>query len=249
MILPTDTIWKAGIDKGMLARKVKNLIPPGDTDTPARTGSPPAKLPSSSQPPPSTPSSWDRILATSSGCWYYAHDGKKIGPFSGRKLKELATTGRILPTDTVWSEGTEWGVMARKVKNLFPPGEADESSVSASSPPAKVPSFSQPATTPSNLPPSLLVGDTELKPQAKAPALNSREISQQKQVRQLRAVGRNGVVIISQDGTNVKYKKKCTTCGCVDGFVNRMRIRHGTAAIEFFCPKCRKIRRLEIHGY
>ncbi len=57
--------------------------------------------------------------------WYYAKDGCKVGPFSGRELKELATCGVILPTDTVWKEGVATGVLARKVRNLFPSVKAN----------------------------------------------------------------------------------------------------------------------------
>ncbi len=57
--------------------------------------------------------------------WYYAKEGCKVGPFSGRELKELAACGVILPTDTVWKEGVATGVLARRVRNLFPPLKAD----------------------------------------------------------------------------------------------------------------------------
>ena len=126
VVLPTDIVWKKGTKTGALARKVRNLFPPVyPHDTQVLTGSPPAKVPSLAGSPNGTPSTGNLSRTTRSACWYYAHDGKKIGPLSGRELKDLATSGRILPTDTVWSEGTEWGVVARKVKNLFPPGKAD----------------------------------------------------------------------------------------------------------------------------
>ncbi len=53
--------------------------------------------------------------------WYYAHGDDKLGPFSGDRLKELAAAGAILPTDTVWRDGTATGVAANLVKNLFAP--------------------------------------------------------------------------------------------------------------------------------
>jgi hypothetical protein len=41
--------------------------------------------------------------------WLYSHDGKEHGPVSTDQLKELAQTGALLPTDTVWTEGfTTW---------------------------------------------------------------------------------------------------------------------------------------------
>lgn len=51
--------------------------------------------------------------------WYYAHGETKLGPFSGDRLKELAAAGAILPTDTVWRDGTATGAPASLIKNLF----------------------------------------------------------------------------------------------------------------------------------
>jgi hypothetical protein len=51
--------------------------------------------------------------------WFYSHEDSKIGPCSARQLRELASSGGVLPTDTVWKEGIEKGVLASKVKNLF----------------------------------------------------------------------------------------------------------------------------------
>lgn len=52
--------------------------------------------------------------------WYYAIDQERLGPFSSAQLKELASIGQIAPTYIVWKEGVEKGVLAAKVKNLFP---------------------------------------------------------------------------------------------------------------------------------
>jgi hypothetical protein len=51
--------------------------------------------------------------------WYYSHADAKVGPCSGRQLKELAASGQILPTDSIWKEGIVRAVLASKVKNLF----------------------------------------------------------------------------------------------------------------------------------
>ena len=53
--------------------------------------------------------------------WYYAHDGKKLGPFSQQALKEMAAAGTVRPMDMVWREGVEQGALANQIKNLFPP--------------------------------------------------------------------------------------------------------------------------------
>ena len=57
------------------------------------------------------------------------------------------------------------------------------------------------------------------------------------------------MVIVGQDGINVKYKKKCTTCGYEDSCWNTMPIRIGSTRVNFFCPKCRRKRDGEIQGY
>ena len=69
--------------------------------------------------------------------WYYASDQEKLGPFSSAQLRELAVIGQLSPTHTVWKEGVEKGVLAVKVKNLFP--------VPQGQPPSAVPDQ---ATTP-----------------------------------------------------------------------------------------------------
>ncbi len=57
--------------------------------------------------------------------WFYTRDGQKmIGPVSSQSLKQLASTGKILPTDRVWKEGMEKKVRARRIKGLFAPPAA-----------------------------------------------------------------------------------------------------------------------------
>ena len=59
--------------------------------------------------------------------WYYWQDAEVLGPFSGRRLVNMAAEGMILPTDIVWREGTEQGVAASQVKHLFPAAPAASS--------------------------------------------------------------------------------------------------------------------------
>src|SRR5436309_1472999 len=54
--------------------------------------------------------------------WYYGAEGSRQGPFTSRELLELATSGRLQPSDTVWKAGVSAGVPAHRVKNLFPAG-------------------------------------------------------------------------------------------------------------------------------
>ncbi len=52
--------------------------------------------------------------------YYYAVDDERLGPVSGAELKKLAADGTLLPDATVWKEGTEKGLVAGKVRGLFP---------------------------------------------------------------------------------------------------------------------------------
>jgi hypothetical protein len=54
--------------------------------------------------------------------WYYAASGVKNGPVSEDDLRALAASGRLLPTDLVWSEGmTDW-LPAASIPGLLPAG-------------------------------------------------------------------------------------------------------------------------------
>jgi hypothetical protein len=52
--------------------------------------------------------------------WFVQRDGKKFGPFSAEKAKQLAASGAILPTDLIQKQGMDKWVPARAVKGLFP---------------------------------------------------------------------------------------------------------------------------------
>lgn len=51
--------------------------------------------------------------------WYYARDGKKIGPFTSKELKELAADGRLTPADLVRRDADIKWRRAAKVQGLF----------------------------------------------------------------------------------------------------------------------------------
>ena len=54
--------------------------------------------------------------------WFYKRDGKlMVGPFSAKKLKQMAASGQILPTDKVRKVGKDKTVTASRVKGLFAP--------------------------------------------------------------------------------------------------------------------------------
>ena len=70
--------------------------------------------------------------------WYFTHEDLKSGPFSDQQLRDLADTGQILPTDTVWKNAMEQGVLASKVKNLFSPAEPAATPAATAMPITKV---------------------------------------------------------------------------------------------------------------
>jgi GYF domain 2 len=207
--------------------------------------------------------------------WYYAHDDIKIGPFSGQQLRDLADTGQIIRTDTIWKEGIVKGVSALKVKNLFlpmlpnPPLESlapvAQTEAESLSPGLKsMPTEGTPAETPV---PTILLStplpdEIELHPEVGAAPILVQSSEQspaqpptpppvkpKEHVKKGRAIAGKGVIICGQDGTNVKFKKKCTVCSHEDGTRNSLKITNGTTRLNFFCPKCKKRREVEILGY
>lgn len=137
-----------------------------------------------------------------SDLWFYGRGADISGPVSMPELSALVAGGGVLPTDTVWRDGVEEGVPAANVPDLFP-----------------------------NASPAPMAGTRA------APAKNAR------------ATAGKGVVIMGQDGKTVKYRGKCTTCGHEDSSWKTIAIPRGTTRIGFFCPKCKKRRDGEIHGY
>ncbi len=192
--------------------------------------------------------------------WYYANDQERLGPFSSAQLKELATIGQLVPTHTVWKEGIEKGVLAAKVKNLFPATQGDSPPPAA----AVVPSTCLPAQAVRSVP---VLANESPPPRSPAsaenqgPALqaapgedqklqskNGPKQNQPSAKRLFRVVGSSGAVILGHDGTYVRYKKKCPKCGQEDSSVKTMAIRSGVNRDRFFCQKCRKLQQVEIHG-
>lgn len=55
--------------------------------------------------------------------WYIAksgaHGAKQFGPFTRDQLQQLVSTGRLLPADLIWQEGTA-GWVAAGTAGLFP---------------------------------------------------------------------------------------------------------------------------------
>jgi uncharacterized membrane protein YjgN (DUF898 family) len=50
--------------------------------------------------------------------WYVMMRGKQVGPLTPQQLRDLATSGQLQPTDTVWKEGMANWQPASSVKGL-----------------------------------------------------------------------------------------------------------------------------------
>jgi hypothetical protein len=68
--------------------------------------------------------------------WYYTQQGQQKGPVPTAQLKQLASSGRLMPTDLVWKQGMANWVPASNTRGLFPPAAAP---VAAAPSPAKAP--------------------------------------------------------------------------------------------------------------
>lgn len=177
--------------------------------------------------------------------WYYWHDSEVLGPFSGRLLAGLAAAGEVLPTDIVWKDGVERGVPAATVRHLFRPAPVD----------------SAPLTGAVVVPPgSGVANDREGPAIGPEPVVSPAEAGEKTQpwycgpaatgsTRKARAVAGKGAIIVGQDGSTVKFRKKCTECGYEDSSWRAIPITRGTTRVTFYCPKCRRSRAVEIHGH
>jgi hypothetical protein len=175
--------------------------------------------------------------------WYYWHDAEVLGPFSGKQLFDLAAAGQIIPTDTVWKDGVEAGVQASRVQHLF-------STVPGSELP--VPTVVQ--ATPGALTAATVPADSAGKPAEVAPPVAPEPIQRWDGVNnskggKARAVAGAGAVIVGQDGKNVKFLMKCTTCSFQSSTWKTIPITRGTTKVAFYCNKCRKQKQAEVNGF
>ena len=59
--------------------------------------------------------------------WYYSENGQRKGPISEDDLKQLATSGKLKPTDKVWKKGMASWAAASSIEGLpFPSHAASE---------------------------------------------------------------------------------------------------------------------------
>lgn len=200
--------------------------------------------------------------------WFFAHGGDRIGPYTAQEMRVRALSGEIQPTDTVWKEGIEKGVLATKVKHLFDNSPPIASHVEVGDlAPANIPDHLSSPPEGSSLSPlqetdtndavdepqvePTLVGGTETRESTNVEAIQQKPILSPpapKKERLKRAVPIRGVSIVSQDGKTVKFRKKCIDCGHQDSSWSNMIIRTGSMRVAYFCPKCKKRREVEMLG-
>ncbi|HVK07694.1 MAG TPA: DUF4339 domain-containing protein [Gemmataceae bacterium] len=166
--------------------------------------------------------------------WYFWRDTDVRGPFSAEEFAALATSGELVPSDTVWAGDDERGRPAHRVLNLFPAN----------------PHTSQVAVEMTEAQPALVAtGEVAAAPppeRAVAPGWDAGR--SQPPPGRARATAGKGAVIVGQDGKSVKFRKKCTTCGHEDSSWKTIPIPRGSTRVAFYCPKCRKPRQVEIYG-
>jgi hypothetical protein len=210
--------------------------------------------------------------------WYYATGDTRQGPFSGEELQALAAAGKIQPGDTVWREGVARGVPAHRVKHLFAEdAAAGVSNLAAAAaaidhPPAtetvaahesvREPQAAETTAAEVAAPEAATVSPpSDAREKEQAQAADRIDAPEEKQAapapkapvqqpppRKGRATAVRGAVIVSQDGTTVYFRKKCSQCGHEETGRSRLPIRNGVTRAGYFCPKCRKLRPVEIQG-
>ena len=62
----------------------------------------------------------DTIMCRMASDWYYTSIGKQCGPVPLAKLAQLAKSGRLVPTDYVWTEGMSDWALGSTINGLFP---------------------------------------------------------------------------------------------------------------------------------
>ena len=165
--------------------------------------------------------------------WFIGRGDRQFGPFSIFELKELGTTGKVQPTDTVWNEGMTNRVPATRVKGLLPTAPA------AAEMPASTTSAEQTAV------------EEEVAKTPGQEAEERRKAAQKKrdlEVRPRRVTSVKGAIILSQDGKDARIRKKCIKCGTEDRSRTTLKILPGTSRTTFFCPNCRRVYPVEITG-
>jgi hypothetical protein len=81
-----------------------------------------------------------------------------------------------------------------------------------------------------------------------APPKPERRPTPPQEVKKRRVLGVKGGDLLSQDGSVVRFRKRCMKCGKEDNSVTTMQIPPGFVRVNFFCPKCKKSQQVEVQG-
>jgi len=185
-ILRTDTVWKEGTEKGVLATRVQYLFPPS-------------------------------------------------------RLK-MSSVGPAVPPDLRSSPSRPGAHTPSAV--CLPAAEAGALPLSSDSEPA----IAGEASTPIGPPPGDFSDDISLLPETTAPVNTNRTTSAPYTAPKRRAIGIKGAIIVGQDGTHVRFRKKCASCGHQDPTWSTLPLTLGSIKANFCCTKCLKKQSVEMKG-
>lgn len=201
---------------------------------------------------------------------YVARGDMTLGPFTPHQVREFAASGKLRPTDTIWKDGMAKPELATKFKNLMPAGpialaedgpvtevDAPTPSPDESSHPSGAETALAPSTTSHSDGQITLAASNSAMPAAEVdPSVQEQPGTEEKKLPpvpdkaapKFHLVAVQGAVVVSQNGVSAHYKKKCITCGFVEAKQTNVRIIRGTTRTNFFCPKCKKTKPVELKG-
>jgi antitoxin component YwqK of YwqJK toxin-antitoxin module len=158
--------------------------------------------------------------------WYIVHDQQKAGPFSPTQLRQLASSGQLVPTDHVWKEGMASWVSASKISGLFAPRSTP---AVPTRPPVQQSTVPADSTTSSakNTDPSLLerakAGAADLASKAKAAAQLAARQAEKTKIVQITLPGAYQVLgkhLHSQGQLRAEFAKSFET---IDAYVRQLQ--------------------------
>jgi hypothetical protein len=112
------------IDAQTLREEVAELVSKWLAESPAKASATPKPAPAQAGPPP-VPTIPTAIPVPSPAAppsqWFVIRGEKQYGPFSSRRLRELAASGKLVPDDLVRRADMDGTTHAKRIKGLFPP--------------------------------------------------------------------------------------------------------------------------------
>lgn len=169
--------------------------------------------------------------------WYIARGEEQLGPYTVFELKELGMSGQVQATDEIWKDGMPNRVPATKVKGLLPVSDTPVSSADSSAPAALA------EEKPAESAAESAIKTPEQLAEERRKAASARAATE---TRKRHVTASKGAIITSQDGKEVRFRKKCIKCGTEDRGKSMMPLRPGTTRTSFFCPNCRRLHPVEI---